>query len=1598
MKKISNLRWLIMSLLLAIGASNAWGDSVEITQSALGLTGSYTSNTEKTINGITYVYTDLMKNNTDIQAKASTGVIYNKTAYPGDITSVSITHSGTARATTIHGSSDGTNWTQVATGNGSITADFSSKGYKYFKITRGSNAAYWTKIVVEYDGGSTLENSDLAITNAPVALSFDLYNNSAAQTVSFTTSSTGAVTVSGGSSYVATSISDNTITVTPTAVTPSTQTITINQAADGSYKAGSATFTVDVTDSTPFAGGNITFVAGTDLGTSSSNNSPDAVTKSVVTISCTDAAFATAQYRFYQSSDAIFTTSQGKITKIEFVNDSSYPLSRFSLNSGSSGTWNSSTGTWTGNASSVSFHASGQVRSTQIIVTISIDSSKEDPTFAWSAATATATVGETPTLPTLTNNSDGTVTYSSSDTDVATIANDGTVTIIAAGTTTITANVTATTTFNAATASYELTVSEPAPVNQLVTVDSDGNVTFLFNDTGWGLPEGSANKLITATQYTNSGYTITVAGAGTGNGFYYNTDGYLIMGKTGAYLTLPAFNFDVERIEVVGRSGASSAVTQNIYVGDDAVSTETTSATGTNNYDIAAAYQAAGNVYTLKVTNGYNTQITSIKVYKKSTNPSLSFTTATANVNVSATYTQAVNAYNIGENTITYTSSNAEIATVNNSTGEVTGVSAGTVTITASVTVAGIEYTATYELTVKKNDPVLSFEQTVVSITEGDTYAGQTVTKPSDILDSEITYSSNNPSVAIVDAATGAITVGSALGSATITASFGGNTKYNGATATYTFKVTAASVASGDYEKVTSTADLSDGEYLIVYEDGSLAFDGSLETLDASGNTISVTIDTQSNPYTIESTATVDAAAFTIAAVDGGYSISNAAGFYIGWESSSKNGLTAGSTALVNTIEFDESGNAVITGTGGRVLRYNSASGDNNLRFRYYTSGTQQAIQLYKKSGSTGQSVAAPVITPETGTYETRPQTVTITCSTPGATIYYTTDGTTPTTSSPVYTDSFDVNKNTTVQAIAVITVDEQEMVSRVSSSVISMYVHAPVFSPVDGSQFSEDYQVTISADEGLTIYYIAQDNKIFNTEAGGRTATASEGNGTLVSTALVYSSALTFGQSMMVTAICMDADGNLSDPVTVKYTYTGAVVPPYYSSFSASEGDFTDSQEPDENTITGIGAPEWRMNSNTGADAIARWGEERYYMYVRGTSGNTVQNRTRWYGSAYLTSPIIDLTGKGSASFSFIHAAHHFYADPNTSASTKDANLETTLDDTKIPLACKVQVGICDASGNVSTWTDIPSNDINWCEQLFDPSKTGVSADGKSTTNTSSRSGLFPRANSGDISLSDYEDQKIRIRFAYTSSPSNYGTWNIDQITVNAVDVEEITMNSRGWTTYVFDHDIDAYTTTQNYISGGEETLKIYKVTEFDKETCVLQQLGKFEEYTTSNNSERYIPAKTPVVIQGPAGATIDFVEYSAPEMLPTVKNNLLIASLSPNTAKAPVGSGIRYFVLQWNNSTNQPWFNKVSEGREIPDHRAYLNGVDQMEAVTTQSNPVKGIYILGDEEEEATAIDVIEDLVNTQDNKFYNLAGQRVMNPTKGIYIVNGKKVFIK
>ena len=85
-------------------------------------------------------------------------------------------------------------------------------------------------------------------------------------------------------------------------------------------------------------------------------------------------------------------------------------------------------------------------------------SSLEVPEFAWSATSVVYDMNNPTDLPTLTNTSDATPVYTSSNEAVATVTADGKITIIGEGKTTITAEVAATDNYSAATASFTLEV------------------------------------------------------------------------------------------------------------------------------------------------------------------------------------------------------------------------------------------------------------------------------------------------------------------------------------------------------------------------------------------------------------------------------------------------------------------------------------------------------------------------------------------------------------------------------------------------------------------------------------------------------------------------------------------------------------------------------------------------------------------------------------------------------------------------------------------------------------------------------------------------------------------------------------------------------------------------------------------------------------------------------------------------------------------------------------------------------------------------------------------------------------------------------------
>lgn len=252
-------------------------------------------------------------------------------------------------------------------------------------------------------------------------------------------------------------------------------------------------------------------------------------------------------------------------------------------------------------------------------------------------------------------------------------------------------------------------------MSEVFTIDVSGDddeepstLIFDFASNEWGLPDSKDNIVVDAANFTKDGYTITIAGS-EGNGYYWNNSVKLLLGKEGAYLTLPAFEYDVVSIDVVGTATASEYVKQNIYVGDVAVSTETTGAKNvTNTYAIAEDYQAAGTIYTLRVLSKSNTQISKIVVNFKSVTteqqePVFDFAYE-AETDYRTPYSLSTEAITGGPATLSVVP--AEAATVSGLT--ITPIYAGKLHATVSTAATSSYYAGSddFELTVAQPEPI----------------------------------------------------------------------------------------------------------------------------------------------------------------------------------------------------------------------------------------------------------------------------------------------------------------------------------------------------------------------------------------------------------------------------------------------------------------------------------------------------------------------------------------------------------------------------------------------------------------------------------------------------------------------------------------------------------------------------------------------------------------------------------------------------------------------------------------------------------------------------------------------------------------------------
>lgn len=163
-------------------------------------------------------------------------------------------------------------------------------------------------------------------------------------------------------------------------------------------------------------------------------------------------------------------------------------------------------------------------------------------------------------------------------------------------------------------------------------------------------------------------------------------------------------------------------------------------------------------------------------------------------------------------------------------------------------------------------------------------------------------------------------------------------------------------------------------------------------------------------------------------------------------------------------------------------------------------------------------------------------------------------------------------------------------------------------------------------------------------------------------------------------------------------------------------------------------------------------------------------------------------------------------------------------------------------------------------------------------------------------------------------------------------------------------------------------------------------------------------VPAQTPVVLECSSTNPADNQLLPVGEELTEISDNRLCgiffgAKLEGFEAKDGAGKShfvtrdnIRAFNINTADSRNPIGFYKLNNTvTTIPGNKAFL-------VLTNAEAQAKG-FVLEFEDGGTTGIETIENSKHsTEDGVYYDLQGRRVENPTRGVYIVNGKKVVIK
>ena len=444
--------------------------------------------------------------------------------------------------------------------------------------------------------------------------------------------------------------------------------------------------------------------------------------------------------------------------------------------------------------------------------------------LSFSSQTATATYGDASvSTPTLSNPHQLSLTWSSSKESVATVNSSGAVTIKGAGQTVISAAFAGNDSYSAATISYTLTVNKAAATVTFASKTANAKMgetyagqTATTSPAGLVLKYSSSNTGVAKVNESTGAVSLVGAGSTTIKASFD--------GNTNYNAAEDSYTLTIAKADAVSADLSFSSQTATATYGDASVTTPTLSnphqlsltwssskeSVATVNSSGAVTIKGAGQTVISAAFAGNDSYSAATISYTLTVNKAaatVTFASKTANAKMGETYAGQTATTSPAGLVLKYSSSNTGVAKVNESTGAVSLVGAGSTTIKASFD-GNTNYNAaedSYTLTVSKADVVeveLSFASDKVTATYGDgTVSAPSLNNPQQL---SLTWSSSNVNVATIGNNNKIQIVGA--GQTVISAAFAGDDTYQAKTVSFTLIVNKAAVTvTFDTEAETAT-------------------------------------------------------------------------------------------------------------------------------------------------------------------------------------------------------------------------------------------------------------------------------------------------------------------------------------------------------------------------------------------------------------------------------------------------------------------------------------------------------------------------------------------------------------------------------------------------------------------------------------------------------------------------------------------------------------------------------------------------------------------------------------------------------------------------